>query len=95
MGTLQAESLTVAYKNHVVLHDITFTIEKGDYVAIVGPNGAGKTSLVRALLGLNSNVTGKIKCSTKKVAYLQQNSSCRCKIPASVREIIRSGLLYY
>ena len=59
----------------------------------MGPNGAGKTSLVRALLGLNSNVTGKIKCSTKKVAYLQQKVALAVQNSRKCTEIIRSGLL--
>ncbi|MCK7514322.1 MAG: ATP-binding cassette domain-containing protein [Desulfobacterales bacterium] len=39
-------------RRHPVLVDIDFTIEEGDFLAIIGPNGSGKTTLVKLILGL-------------------------------------------
>ena len=57
---LDVKNLTVGYRNHVAVDDISFNVEKGDLLGIVGPNGAGKTTLFRAILGLQQYRT-KIK----------------------------------
>ena len=43
-----------------VLHDVDFTVRKGDVVAILGANGAGKTTLVKHALGLLKPTAGKV-----------------------------------
>ena len=47
-------------KKTPVLKDISFTIEQGEYVAIVGPSGSGKSTLVRLILGLEKLQSGAI-----------------------------------
>ena len=49
------------YKQHAVLRDVSFSIERGQSVAIVGLNGAGKTTMLRALLGFVGVDRGSIK----------------------------------
>jgi len=44
----------------VVLEDISFQIEKGEFVCIVGKSGAGKTTLVRLILGLEIPTSGEV-----------------------------------
>jgi iron complex transport system ATP-binding protein len=41
----------LARERHVLLHDIAWTVRRGEHWAIVGPNGSGKTTLVRVLAG--------------------------------------------
>jgi lipopolysaccharide transport system ATP-binding protein len=43
------------------LRDLTFTIGKGDRVALIGPNGAGKTTLLRTIAGVYEPVAGKLR----------------------------------
>lgn len=94
MKQITVTNLSVKYQNAIILDNINFTVDKGDYIAVVGPNGSGKTTLIKSLLGLVEKSEGKIEFSTKKIGYLQQKISIAdSKFPSNVREIIRSGLL--
>tara|TARA_B110000263_G_scaffold13485_1_gene11258 strand:- start:1328 stop:1966 length:639 start_codon:yes stop_codon:yes gene_type:complete len=58
---LEVENISKKFGNLDVLNDVSFTINKGEYVAIIGKNGAGKTTLLNILLGLLSADSGSIK----------------------------------
>lgn len=60
-GDIQVERLSFAYDNgEEVLHDVSFTISQGEYVAIVGPSGCGKSTLLKLLLGFEKPKQGSI-----------------------------------
>ncbi|MGD9539522.1 ABC transporter ATP-binding protein [Methylocystis sp.] len=46
------------YKDKWVLHDVSFTVAKGERVGIVGRNGAGKTTLLQILCGITQPTKG-------------------------------------
>ncbi len=46
------------YKEHWVLRDVTFQVEKGECVGIIGRNGAGKTTLLQILCGITTQTHG-------------------------------------
>ncbi len=47
------------YKEHWVLRDVTFQVEKGECVGIIGRNGAGKTTLLQILCGITAQTHGE------------------------------------
>ena len=49
------------YEGHLVLEDITLTVENGDFMGVVGPNGSGKTTLLKIILGLIHPLRGKVQ----------------------------------
>ncbi len=51
------------------IHDIAFSIEKGELVALIGANGAGKSTTIKTMLGLLINMNGKISFGEKKNPY--------------------------
>ncbi|MDO8601902.1 MAG: metal ABC transporter ATP-binding protein [bacterium] len=48
---VKADHISVTFPTGPAISDISFTIERGDFLAVIGPNGSGKTVLVRTLLG--------------------------------------------
>ena len=60
---IEVEHLTFRYDQRVqteTLSDVSLTIEKGEWVAIVGQNGSGKSTLARVLVGLLTPESGKV-----------------------------------
>lgn len=92
---LKVEDLNVNYGRYNVLKDISFSVEKGDFIGIVGPNGSGKTTLVKTILGLEPALSGEIALADNtRLGYLPQLSTRRDRtFPASVYEIVALGLL--
>ncbi|HWR19099.1 MAG TPA: ABC transporter ATP-binding protein [Clostridia bacterium] len=58
--SLEVQDLSFAYANQQVLHEVNFSAEDGELLAVLGPNGVGKTTLFRCILGLRQAYTGSI-----------------------------------
>ncbi|MBI2339510.1 MAG: ABC transporter ATP-binding protein [Deltaproteobacteria bacterium] len=55
---LEAKQLTYCINGKKILADVSFQIERGDFVALLGPNGSGKTTLIKILSGVLRGYTG-------------------------------------
>ncbi|KRM25832.1 MULTISPECIES: amino acid ABC transporter ATP-binding protein [Limosilactobacillus] len=64
---LKVEHLDKYYGDWQALHDINFSINKGEVVTLLGPSGSGKSTLIRTLNGLESYRKGTIYFQGKKV----------------------------
>src|SRR6201996_1861684 len=58
---LDVSNLSKHYGEKRVLDDVSFTIERGDRIALVGANGAGKSTMIRMLSGLEDPTSGEIR----------------------------------
>ena len=94
---ISSENLCLAYENHTVIRDLSFSVRKGEYLCIIGENGSGKSTLMRALLGLKNVESGKIQfgggLKQNEIGYLPQQTGMQRDFPASVREVVLSGRL--
>ncbi|MDR2446471.1 MAG: ATP-binding cassette domain-containing protein [Treponema sp.] len=57
---LTCQNASFGYDGHIVVHNLTFSVEKGDYLCIVGENGSGKSTLIKGMLRLISPLQGNI-----------------------------------
>ncbi|MFA6917465.1 MAG: ATP-binding cassette domain-containing protein [Candidatus Gracilibacteria bacterium] len=67
---ITVDKVTKKYGKKVVLDDVSFKVEGGEFVSIVGPSGAGKTTLIHALIGATGINEGKIKVDHYEVEKL-------------------------
>jgi len=65
---LEVKNLDVAYGHAKVLHDVSFSIEKGQMAFFIGRNGAGKTTLLKAIIGLLKPQNGSITYGGNEIA---------------------------
>ena len=97
MAQLLCEDLTLGYDNGAILEGLSFSVEKGDYLAIVGENGSGKSTLMKTVLGLLKPLKGEIVFGDGlrkfEIGYLPQQTVVQKDFPASVWEVVLSGCL--
>lgn len=94
---IKVDRLTLSYENMTVIKDLSFTVQRGDYLCIVGENGSGKSTLVKSLLSLKEPVEGSIGFGgglrRSGIGYLPQQTGAQQDFPASVGEVVISGCL--
>ncbi len=93
MTQLICKNLTLGYNGKAVIENLSFSVNRGDYVYIIGDNGSGKSTLLKAILNLVSPENGIIKNQNIKPGYLPQHINSVRDFPASSYEIVLSGVL--
>jgi iron complex transport system ATP-binding protein len=98
---LQIDSVEFAYRSKPILNRISFTVQTGDFVALVGPNGSGKSTLLRVIDGILKAQTGCVLMNgrntrgltgaalARQVGYVPQSEGTG--FPVNVFETILMG----
>lgn len=78
MEILKVENLTKTYgkgENEVkAVNDISFSVEKGEFVAIVGASGSGKSTLLHLIGGVDRPTSGKVYIDGKDIYQLNDDN---------------------
>lgn len=95
---LTVDNFCLSYKNRSVLENLSFSVERGDYLAIGGVPGSGKSTLIRSVLGLvNNGISGNIEYHNIKkmdVSYIPQTlMQQKENFLGTVREVVAVSLL--
>lgn len=77
MSMLEVSGLRKVYTNRLggqpveALKDVTFTVEKGEYVAIMGESGSGKTTLLNILAALDRPTAGTVRLDGQELSRIR------------------------
>ncbi len=103
MAEIKLNNITFGYNLEMVLNNITFSVEQGDFVIAVGPNGAGKSTLLKIIAGLIEPLAGQVLIDNQVVhaaarqgmiGYVPQHyAQNTAAFPATVKEIVALGLV--
>lgn len=74
---LKIENLSVSHGAIRALHEISFSVEKGQLAAVIGANGAGKTTLLRTLSGLNVASHGSAQWNDHNILHAKPEALVR------------------
>ena len=105
LKAIEVRKLCSGYGQRRILSDISFSIKRGERVALIGPNGAGKSTLLKTIAGMIPDYTGEISVSGKDVRSLTDTERAKLislmlsKVPSgewmTVREIVENGRYPY
>ena len=100
---IEAKNISFRYGQTRALDNLSFVVEKGDFIGLAGPNGAGKTTLAKIILGLLPPSEGTLSLfgqpqkkfsAFSRIGYLpQKHTSINPLFPALVKEVVLLGLL--
>jgi len=101
LNILEFDKISFSYAGEPTLEDVSFAVQKGDFIGIIGPNGAGKSTLFKIALGLEKPTKGSVKLFGKKqpdfsdwhkIGFVPQKVQFDPNFPASVFEVAAMGL---
>ena len=99
---IELEDVGFTYGDVRVLEHIDLTVESGDLLGLIGPNGSGKTTLLRIILGLLAPLTGRVRLFGEapavfrqwaRLGYVPQKLALDPALPATVEEVVATGLI--
>ena len=71
---IEFKGVTKAFKDRLLMDELSFSVPAGAIVGIIGPNGAGKSTLFKMLMGLERPDSGEVVIGqTVKLAYVDQS----------------------
>lgn len=91
---LRVEQISCGYGDEEVIHEVSFSLEEGERIAIIGPNGCGKTTLLRAICGLLPS-RGEIFLEDKKLREMKRKDiSQRIAFMPQISNVLFSYTVY-
>lgn len=94
MATLVSfRDATLGYGGTPALSGLTLDVVGGGALALVGPNGGGKTTLMRAVVGTCSILSGRVEVNAARIGLVPQSADLDLTFPVSAAEVVTMGLI--
>jgi putative ABC transport system ATP-binding protein len=78
LAFIEVTDLTKTYGASLdALHQVSFTVEKGEWIAVMGPSGSGKSTLLNVLGGLDAASTGRVVLDGQEISRFSANELAR------------------
>lgn len=82
-------------QRHQVLHDVSFSLYRGEILGLVGESGSGKSTLARAVVGMEKDVSGTVIHHTKRPQMVFQDPAGSLNPAFTVGRALAEPLLIY
>ncbi|MFT5636443.1 MAG: ATP-binding cassette subfamily F protein uup, partial [Cognaticolwellia sp.] len=87
----EAENLTIAFDDKVIIKDLDLLITRNDRIAFIGANGTGKSTLIKMIMGNLETTSGKMRSGVNlDIAYFDQHRDA-LDLKKTVQEIVGEG----
>ncbi|WP_027175713.1 ABC transporter ATP-binding protein [Desulfovibrio aminophilus] len=77
MALLTVDKVSMFFGGLAALSNISFSVERGEILALIGPNGAGKTTLFNVVNGFYKPSRGEVRFKDRTVSGLKPHQICR------------------
>jgi zinc transport system ATP-binding protein len=98
---VEVRGLCFSYDAQNVLKDVSFQVERGEFLGLIGPNGGGKTTVLRILLGLETDYRGIVTVFgvvpsrnhewRRRVGVVPQVQQFPPRFPVLARDVVEMG----
>jgi zinc/manganese transport system ATP-binding protein len=98
-SVLEFKKASLSFGDTSVWKDLTLSVTKGEFIAVIGANGSGKTVLLKAILGQLPLSSGEIELlgkpvgkGSRQIGYIPQHRQSDSGLPLRARDLLRMGL---
>jgi ABC-type Mn2+/Zn2+ transport system ATPase subunit len=92
VSLLAVDDAATGYGGDPVFRGVTFSLDRGERLAVLGPNGGGKTTLFKLLLGRLPPLEGRVS-GDRRFGYVPQTERSRLDYPVSALDVALMGML--
>jgi zinc/manganese transport system ATP-binding protein len=88
---VELKDASLSFGDRTLFKELTLSVQRGEFLAVLGPNGSGKSSLIKTLLGIYKLNAGEMHVGGS-VGYIPQQRAFDDSFPVRGRDLVRFGL---